>query len=136
METRTLFSRDHKVIGRQYYWLALFAALAAIALSLIMRFHLTHSSTDGVAPETYLAIMTLHGTLMVFFVLTIAPQNAFGNLVLPLQLGAREMAFPTLNMLSLWMTALSLALVIASFLAPGGGPISGWTAYPPLSAVG
>jgi cytochrome c oxidase subunit I len=136
METRTLFSRDHKVIGRQYYWLALFAALAAIALSLIMRFHLTHSSTDGLAPETYLAIMTLHGTLMVFFVLTIAPQNAFGNLVLPLQLGAREMAFPTLNMLSFWMTALSLALVIASFLAPGGGPISGWTAYPPLSAVG
>jgi cytochrome c oxidase subunit 1 len=74
--------------------------------------------------------------MMVFFVLTVAPQNAFGNLVLPLQLGAPEMAFPTLNMLSFWFTAASLALVTASFVAPGGGPISGWTAYAPLSALG
>jgi cytochrome c oxidase subunit 1 len=137
MALPTLFSRDHKVIARQYYWLALAAALLAIGLSLFMRFHLAHpGGTDGIAPEDYLSVMTLHGTLMVFFVLTVAPQSAFGNLVLPLQLGAPEMAFPTLNMLSFWLTALSLALVVASFLAPGGGPISGWTAYPPLSAVG
>jgi cytochrome c oxidase subunit 1 len=136
METRTIFSRDHKVIGRQFYCLSLFSALVAIALSIFMRFHLVNSAGDGIAHESYLAIMTLHGTLMLFFVLTIAPQNAFGNLVLPLQLRAQEMALPTLNMLSFCLTVLSLALVIASYFAHGGGPISGWTAYPPLSAVG
>jgi cytochrome c oxidase subunit I len=140
METRQIFSRHHEVIGRQYFWLALFAALAAVALSIVMRFHLAGSGAepgaDSFAPENYLAIMTLHGTLMVFFVLSVAPQSAFGNLMLPAQLGADGMAFPLLNMLSFWLTALSLVIVIASFLAPGGGPISGWTAYPPLSAVG
>jgi cytochrome c oxidase subunit 1 len=136
METRTIFSCDHKVIGRQYYWLSLVAAILAIVLSLLMRSNLAHPDGHQLAPETYLGIMTLHGTLMVFFVLTVAPQNAFGNLVLPLQLGAPEMAFPRLNMLGFWLTALSLSLVVASFIVPGGGPISGWTAYPPLSAVG
>jgi cytochrome c oxidase subunit 1 len=73
---------------------------------------------------------------MVFFVLTLAPLNAFGNLVLPEQLGATGMAFPRLNRLSFWITVLSFAVLIASFLAGGGGPLSGWTAYPPLSAIG
>ncbi len=71
-----------------------------------------------------------------FFVLTLAPLNAFGNLVLPEQLGAPGMAFPRLNMLSFWITAASFALLLASFFAVGGGPLSGWTAYPPLSAIG
>jgi cytochrome c oxidase subunit I len=136
METSQIFSRDHKVIGRQYFWLSLIAAVAAIVLSVIMRFHLANPDTGLLAPENYLAILTLHGTLMVFFVLSVAPQSAFGNLMLPEQLGADGMAFPFLNMLSFWVTVVSLAVVIASYLAPGGGPISGWTAYPPLSAVG
>jgi cytochrome c oxidase subunit 1 len=87
-------------------------------------------------PEYYLSLLTLHGTIMVFFVLTLAPFSAFGNLVLPEQLGATAMAFPRLNLLSFWITAASFVLLIASFLAIGGGPLSGWTAYPPLSAVG
>ena len=88
------------------------------------------------APELYLSLMTLHGTIMVFFVLTLAPVSAFGNLVLPEQLGAKEMAFPRLNLLSFWIAASSFAVLIASFLAAGGGPLSGWTAYPPRSAIG
>jgi cytochrome c oxidase subunit 1 len=87
-------------------------------------------------PELYLSLLTLHGTLMVFFVLTLAPLNAFGNLVLPHQLGAAQMAFPRLNMLSFWIALISFLLLIASFVSLGGGPLSGWTAYPPLSAVG
>jgi cytochrome c oxidase subunit 1 len=133
---RRIFSRKHKIIGLQYFWLSLAAALLGVLLSLVMRFHLANPGNGLMAPETYLAVMTLHGTLMIFFVLTVAPLTAFGNLILPRQLGTREMAFPTLNMLSFWITAVSLLLVIASFLAPGGGPISGWTAYPPLSALG
>jgi cytochrome c oxidase subunit 1 len=77
----------------------------------------------------------MHGTLMVFFVLTTAPLGAFGNYFLPLQLGANEMAFPTLNMLSFWTTCLSFIVFVAAFFVAGGAPIGGWTAYPPLSAI-
>jgi cytochrome c oxidase subunit 1 len=148
---RRIFSTDHRVIGKQYFFLSLVAVLIGTALSLLMRFHLVHpaaavswlqiiwptGAAGGVmTPELYLSLMTLHGTLMIFFVLTLAPQSAFGNLFLPAQLGAREMAFPVLNMLSFWTTCLSLAILIASFLVQGGGPLSGWTAYPPLSATG
>ena len=73
---------------------------------------------------------------MVFFVLTLAPLSAFGNLVLPEQIGARQMAFPRLNLFSFWIAAGSFAILLASFVAPGGGPLSGWTAYAPLSVVG
>jgi cytochrome c oxidase subunit 1 len=135
-----LFSTDHRAIARQYFFLSLVAVLAGTALSLAMRFHLIYpqASVAGatMAPEFYLSLLTLHGTLMVFFVLTLAPLNAFGNLVLPEQLGAKSMAFPRLNLASFWITAVSFALLIGSFFAIGGGPLSGWTAYPPLSAVG
>ena len=114
--------------------------LLGTALSLLMRFHLIYPLTpiagSVMAPEYYLSLLTLHGTLMVFFVLTLAPLNAFGNLVLPEQLGATRMAFPRLNMLSFWISAAAFLFLIASFFAVGGGPLSGWTAYPPLSAVG
>lgn len=135
-----LFSTDHRVIARQYFFLSLFAVLVGMALSLVMRFHLISPETpiagDVMAPEFYLSLLTLHGTIMVFFVLTLAPLNAFGNLVLPEQLGATSMAFPRLNLASFWIATASFALLIASFLAVGGGPLSGWTAYPPLSALG
>src|ERR1700733_5921580 len=126
-----VFSTDHRVIARQYFFLALTAVLLGTALSLLMRFHLIYPQTpvggDVMAPEYYLSLLTLHGTLMVFFVLTLAPLNAFGNLVLPEQLGTPGFAFPRLNMLSFWITVASFALIIASFLAVGGGPLSGWT---------
>src|SRR5579871_613440 len=146
-----IFSTDHRVVARQYFFLSLFAVILGIILSLLMRFHLVwpqakvgwferlwpvRAEGGVMTPELYLSLMTLHGTIMVFFVLTLAPFNAFSNLVLPDQLGGREMAFPRLNMLSFWTTFAAFLLLIASFVCQDGGPIAGWTAYPPLSAVG
>ena len=146
-----LFSTDHKVIGKQYISLAFFSVVLGIALSLIMRFHLirpdakiqwfavlwpTGASGGIMTPELYLSLMTIHGTLMVFFVLTTAPQGGFGNYFLPLQIGAEDMAFPVLNMLSFWTTFLALMVLLLAFFVEGGAPLGGWTAYPPLSALG
>jgi cytochrome c oxidase subunit 1 len=137
---RRLFSTDHRVIGLQYLVLALVAVAIGTALSLLMRVHLVWPDWAAplhgpILPEDYLALVTFHGTLMVFFVLTTAPQSGFGNLILPSQIGARHMAFPRLNAATFWVTAAALATLLAATFAPGGGPISGWTAYPPLSAV-
>ena len=136
-----IFSLDHKVIGIQYILLALAAVFVGMFLSLLMRLHLVWPNAklpffDVMTPEQYLALMTMHGTIMVFFVLTTAPQSGFGNYFLPIQIGAADMAFPTLNMLSFWFTFVSFAVMMAAFFVVGGAPISGWTAYPPLSAVG
>jgi cytochrome c oxidase subunit I len=133
-------SRDHKVIGLQYFWFSLIAALTGTFLSLLMRIHLIFPALripgfGQIKPEDYLALVTMHGTLMVFFVLTTAPQSAFGNYFLPLQIGAREMCFPLLNMLSFWGTALSFLILVSAFLVTGGAPISGWSQYTPLSAI-
>ncbi|MBM3793428.1 MAG: cytochrome c oxidase subunit I [Acidobacteria bacterium] len=148
---RWIFSTDHKVIGKQYYFLALFAAFLGMALSLLMRWHLIDPDRkiawleklwpEGAAggimtPELYLSLMTMHGTIMVFFVLTTVPQSGFGNYFLPLQIGADDMAFPRLNMASFWTTFVSFLVLIAAFVVPGGAPLGGWTAYPPLSGVG
>jgi len=137
---RFVFSTDHKVVGLQYLFLALAAVTIGIVLSLLMRFHLVWPAAhlpfvgSGImTPEQYLALVTMHGTIMVFFVLTVAPQSAFGNYFLPIQIGAPEMAFPRLNMLSFWLTLLAFLCMLAAFAVPGGAPISGWTAYPPLS---
>ena len=137
---RYIFSTDHKVIGIQYYMLALFSVFLGMGLSMLMRFHLVWPSAElpgmGIMkPETYLALMTMHGTLMVFFVLTTAPQGGFGNYVLPIQIGAADMAFPVLNMLSFWVTFVGLCTLVASFFVVGGPASGGWTAYPPLSAL-
>src|SRR3984893_15426175 len=106
-----IFSVDHKVIGIQYFLLALTAVCIGIVLSLLMRFHLVYPGahlpfvSGGImTPEQYLALVTMHGTIMVFFVLTTAPQGGFGNYFLPIQIGAPDMAFPRLNMLSFWTT--------------------------------
>src|SRR5579872_2698685 len=138
-----IFSLDHKVIGIQYYMLALFSVFLGMALSLLMRIHLVWPNlklpfTPGglMTPEQYLALVTMHGSIMVFMVLTTAPQSGFGNYMLPIQIGAEDMAFPVLNMLSFWTTFLSLVVLTSAFFVTGGAPISGWTAYPPLSALG
>src|SRR5713101_4271884 len=96
---RTLFSTDHKVIGLNYLWLALFSVFLGMAMSLLMRIHLAWPgvhlpflSSLGSSPDRFAALTTLHGSLMVFLVLTAAPQAGFGNYFLPLQIGAREMA--------------------------------------------
>ena len=138
-----VFSLDHKVIGIQYYLMALCAVTIGIVLSVLMRFHLVWPSahlpfvTGGLmTPEQYMSLVTMHGTIMVFFVLTTAPQAGFGNYFLPIQIGAADMAFPTLNMLSFWTTFVGFVVLLAAFFVPGGSPLAGWTAYAPLSALG
>ena len=137
-----IFSTDHKVIGIQYYLLALFSVFVGMFLSLLMRIHLVWPNaklpffSGPMTPEQYLALLTMHGSIMVFMVLTTAPQSGFGNYILPIQIGAADMAFPVINMLSFWTTFLSLVVLLSAFFVTGGAPISGWTAYPPLSAIG
>ena len=135
-----IFSLDHKVIGLQYYFLALTAVWVGMFLSLLMRIHLVWPTAvlplvGEIKPETYLSLLTMHGTIMVFFVLTTAPQGGFGNYFLPIQIGAPDMAFPVLNMLSFWTTFVAFVVIIAAFFVSGGAPLHGWTGYPPLSAV-
>jgi cytochrome c oxidase subunit I len=135
-----IFSVDHKVIGIQYFFLALTAVFVGMFLSLLMRIHLLWPSVNlpifgVIQPETYLTLLTMHGTIMVFFVLTTAPQGGFGNYFLPIQIGAPDMAFPVLNMLSFWTTFVAFVVIIAAFFVQGGAPLHGWTGYPPLSAV-
>ena len=135
-----IFSLDHKVIGLQYYFLALTAVFVGMFLSLLMRIHMIWPTANWplvgeIKPETYLAFLTMHGTIMVFFVLTTAPQGGFGNYVLPIQIGAPDMAFPVLNMLSFWTTFVGFIVLLCAFFVPGGAPLHGWTGYPPLSAV-
>jgi cytochrome c oxidase subunit 1 len=146
-----VFSLDHKVIGKQYYGLALVAVFVGMLLSWLVRIHLAWptwpipllgkfsaaGAPNGVmTPEYYLSLLTMHGTLMVFFVLTNAPFAAFGNYFLPIQIGAEDMAFPRFNMMSFWTTFVAFLVMMASFFISDGPPISGWTAYAPLSAVG
>ncbi|SNS76295.1 cytochrome c oxidase subunit 1 [Granulicella rosea] len=137
---RRVFTTDHHAIGLGYLALAFVAVVAGTLMSLVMRVHLVWPDRliplhGPVTPEEYLALVTLHGTLMLFFVLTTAPQSGFGNLILPSQIGAREMAFPVLNALGLWTTVAALIVLLASSFVEGGAAISGWTAYPPLSAI-
>ncbi len=138
-----IFSTDHKVIGIQYFFLALTSVVVGMLLSVLMRFHLLWPAAKlpflqgGVmTPAQYLSLVTMHGTMMVFFVLTTAPQAGFGNYFLPIQIGAPDMAFPHLNMLSFWVTFLAFLSLMAAFFVPDGAPSAGWTAYTPLSGLG
>jgi len=168
-----IFSLDHKVIGIQYILLALSAVVVGMIMSVLMRMNLSWPGTKwsilgtlfptgapgGVMSDSfYLSLVTMHGTLMVFFVLTTAPQGGFGNYFLPIQIGAEDMAFPVLNMLSFWVTFVGFVVLLTAILAEGNltvgawftklgesafgggsgtvGPIGGWTGYAPLSALG
>ena len=165
-----IFSLDHKVIGIQYILLALAAVLVGMTMSVLMRLRLSWPGTSwsilgtlfpqgapgGVMnPEFYLSLVTMHGTIMVFFVLTTAPQGGFGNYFLPIQIGAEDMAFPFLNMMSFWVTFVGFIAILLAIVVEGNasvahalgdvlgvssaggtvGPIGGWTGYAPLSAV-
>jgi cytochrome c oxidase subunit 1 len=135
-----IFSLDHKVIGIQYFFLALTAVFVGMLLSLLMRIHMVWPTAvlpivGEIKPEQYLALLTMHGTIMVFFVLTTAPQGGFGNYFLPIQIGAPDMAFPVLNMLSFWTTFVGFVVILCAFFVSGGAPLHGWTGYPPLSAL-
>ena len=137
---RTIFSSNHRNIGFGYLAISLIAVIIGAVLSLVMRMHLAWPNWQlplhgPILPEEYLALVTMHGTLMLFFVLTVAPQSGFSNLILPSQLGTRHMAFPRINAAGMWLTALALLTLLAAFFVPGGAPIGGWTEYPPLSAT-
>jgi cytochrome c oxidase subunit 1 len=146
-----IFSLDHKVIGKQYYALALVAALCGMVLSWMMRIHLgwTNAAIPGLqllskngapggvmTPEYYLQLMTMHGTIMVFFVLTTAPFAAFGNFFLPIQVGAEDMPFPRFNMMSFWVTFLAFVVLMSAFFVGDGPSLGGWTQYAPLNSLG
>ena len=155
-----IFSTDHKVIGKQYLAIALFWMLVGALTVILIRWQLAWPGTplpgsswlsdafwEGeswlaralpygvVAPEFYNKMFTMHGTIMVFFVAMPLLLGAFGNFLVPLMIGARDMAFPRLNMLSVWTLAVASVVLLVSFFVPGGAAAAGWTAYPPLSAV-
>ena len=133
--SRTIFATDHKTIGLNYLWLALFSVFLGMAMSLLMRIHLVWPGVHlpflsglGNSPDRFAALTTLHGSLMVFLVLTAAPQAGFGNYFLPLQIGAREMAFPTLNLLAFRATVASLLGLTATFFISSQSAITLWIA--------
>jgi cytochrome c oxidase subunit 1 len=134
-----IFSTDHKTIGKQYLTLGLVMALVGGFLAHVMRWQLAWPDTavpgfGEVGPEAYNVLVTMHGTIMVFFVAMPVLLGAFGNFLIPLMIGARDMAFPRLNMMSFWTFALASLVLLLSFVVPGGAASAGWTGYPPLSA--
>ncbi len=138
-----VFSTRHKTIGLQYLWLSLASVLVGMVLSALLRAHTSWPDTaipflSGFesTPERYAAVRLLHGSLMVFFVLTAAPQLGFGNFLLPLQIGAEEMAFPVLNRFSLWLTVASLAGMTISFFRPLNQGIDLWLASAAIFSAG
>ncbi len=148
---RYLWTFDHKMIGLQYLWTSLFFLFVGGALALGVRYQLALPgaeipligrflpqtvAVDGVIlPGGYNMLVTMHATIMVFFVVMPLLIGAFGNYLIPLQIGAGDMAFPLLNELSYWLYVLSGFVILGAFFAPGGAPGTGWTAYAPLSAV-
>jgi cytochrome c oxidase subunit 1 len=149
--SKYIFSQDHKMIGKQFLMTAVFMGLVAMMLSILFRIQLAWpgESSDflsfflgekwapnGVLKEDmYLGLVTIHGTIMVFFLLTGGLSGTFSNILIPLQLGARDMASGFLNMLSYWMFALSSLIMVVTLFVESGPAMSGWTVYPPLSAL-
>ncbi|MEP7195357.1 MAG: cbb3-type cytochrome c oxidase subunit I [Saprospiraceae bacterium] len=150
-----IFSMDHKIIARQFLFTGIFWAIIGSAMSIIFRLQLGFPDTSmawlkpilghwitindlGIGtlePEFYYALVTMHGTIIVFFVLTAGLSGTFSNLLIPLQLGARDMASPFLNMLSYWFFFLSSVVMFYSLFLSTGPFSGGWTAYPPLSGL-
>ena len=153
--TKYIFSQDHKVIAKQFLITGIIWAIIGGAMSLIFRFQLGYPeeslawlkpllgkwivvNADGIgalAPEFYYALVTMHGTIIVFFVLTAGLSGTFSNLLIPLQVGSRDMASPLLNMFSYWFFFLASVVMILSLFVSTGPFSGGWTAYPPLSVL-
>lgn len=129
---RYIFSTDHKMIAKQYLITSWLMGLFGGVLAILIRVQLGWPNSGLIDASFYLKLMTIHGTVMIFFFLTPLLVGAFGNFFIPLQIGARDMAFPFLNMLSFWTFFVSCILILASFFV-GDSLTSGWTAYPPLS---
>ncbi len=144
-----VFSTDHKTIGKQFLFLGLFMMVLGGLLALMLRWQLAWPETavpglswvpepymyEGIIPpEFYNMLFTMHATIMIFFVVMPILVGCFGNYLIPLMIGARDMAFPTLNMLSFWVGAVAGVVMLTGFFVPGGHAATGWTAYAPLSA--
>lgn len=134
--TKYVWSQDHKVIAIQYGLTAVFVGLVALVLSGLMRLQLGFPDTfDFIDPSAYLQFVTMHGMIMVIYLLTALLLGGFGNYMIPLMVGARDMVFPYMNMLSYWAYLLSVIVLMASFFAPGGPTGAGWTLYPPQAIL-
>lgn len=149
--TKYIFSIDHKMIAKQYLITGIIMGVIGIAMSLLFRMQLAWPeesfkifnvllgdkfAPDGVmANDIYLALVTIHGTIMVFFVLTAGLSGTFSNLLIPLQIGARDMASGFMNMISYWLFFLSAVIMLCSLFVEAGPASAGWTIYPPLSAL-
>jgi len=149
--SKYLFSQDHKMIAKQFLLTAVFMGIVAMLLSILFRIQLAWpgESSDfltfflgetwapgGILKEDmYLGLVTIHGTIMVFFLLTGGLSGTFSNLLIPLQLGARDMASGFLNMLSYWFFFISSIIMLVSLFIETGPAMAGWTIYPPLSAL-
>src|SRR3954465_13458901 len=142
-----VFSTDPKCIAKQFLWAGLLFLAFGGGLAMLIRWQwafpgepvpavgslLFPNSNGAITPANYNGIFTMHGLIMIFFAITPIMIGAFGNLLIPLMIGARDMAFPTLNMISFWTFVGSLCLVVASFFVQLGSAAAGWTTYPPLS---
>jgi cytochrome c oxidase subunit 1 len=145
-----IFSTDHKMIAKQFFLTGSIMGLIGMIMSMIFRLQLGYPgesfaflepilgswAPEGIlAPDKYLALVTIHGTIMVFFLLTAGLSGTFSNLLIPLQIGARDMASGFMNLLSYWFFFLSSCVMISSLFVEGGPAAGGWTIYPPLSAL-
>ena len=130
--SKYVWSQDHKVIAIQYSLIAIFAGIIALVLSAMMRMQIGFpGSLEFMDANTYYQAMTMHGMIMVIYLLTALFLGGFGNYMIPLMVGARDMVFPFVNMLSVWFYFLSVIILLASFFVPGGPTGAGWTLYPP-----
>jgi len=130
--SKYVWSQDHKVIAIQYGVVAILIGLVGMLLSSAFRLQLGFPDTfEFINPENYYQFVTIHGMIMVIYLLTALFLGGFGNYLIPLQLGSRDMVFPFMNMLSVWVYALSVLILVASFFVPGGATGAGWTLYPP-----
>lgn len=147
--SKYIFSFDHKVIGKQFLWYGIFFLGIGGIMALMIRWTLAYPGeafpiignclfpeTGGVVPQdTYAMLFTLHGTIMIFYAITPILIGAFGNFLIPLMIGARDMVFPILNMLSFWLAFISGILILAGLFTPLGAAAGGWTSYPTLSTL-
>ncbi len=147
--SKYVFSFDHKVIGKQFLWYGIFFLGVGGMMALLIRWTLAYPGeafpilgqllfpeTNGVVPpDTYAMLFTMHGTIMIFYAITPILIGAFGNYCIPLMIGARDMVFPTLNMLSFHLAVASGVILLASLFTPLGAAAGGWTSYPTLSTL-
>src|ERR1700756_1972646 len=134
--TKYVFCQDAKVIAIQYSITALSIGLVALVLSWLMRLQLAFPSAFSfIGPGEYLQFITIHGMIMVIYLLTALFLGGFGNYLIPLMVGARDMVFPYVNMLSYWVYLLAVLVLVASFFMPGGPTGAGWTLYPPQAIL-